>query len=320
MLNVTISQAYKLGIDTLKNFEIEAPAREAGALLCFAAKLDYTAIFAHGDNILPNEIFDYYKKILDKRCNRIPFQYITGHQEFMSLDFIVNEHVLVPRADTEVLVETVLNYVKASNSIIANNSENDSTETLVEYTDKNLKNLKNLKNSKTFSILDIGTGSGCIAVSIAYYVNNVKVTALDISKHALETATKNADINKVSSKIQFINYDILSDKNEFFLPKNFDIIVSNPPYIPSNDVACLQPEVSKYEPLSALDGGFDGLIFYKEIIAKSNTLLKRNGLIAFEIGAGQEVDVIKLMSFTFYSINTYKDISGHIRVVTGLKK
>lgn len=308
---LSITKAYKLGIQQLKEAQIEAPAREAGALLCFAAKIDYSKIFSHGEDELPREVRLNYFDLLEKRCKHVPFQHLLEHQEFMSLDFYVNSDVLVPREDTEILVELVLAHIENyKNSLHYMEIENDL-----------------LPNSYiTLSILDIGTGSGCISISLAHYANNVKVFAVDISKKALEVASKNAIQNNVSDKFSFINLDVLSEGFETALQKfslkafPFDIIVSNPPYIPSKDIPTLQPEVAIHEPIGALDGGADGLDFYRCIIEKSDKLLKTGGLLAFEVGIGQAKDISILMSDSYENISIQKDLSEIDRVVFGFKR
>lgn len=224
-----------------------------------------------------------YSAMLKKRGDNIPAQYILGRCEFMSLDFCVNENVLIPRPDTEILVETVLE--KA-----AQNGIN--------------------------SIMDIGTGSGCIAVSLAKYgINNVK--AVDISRDALKIAAENAALNGVDGKIEFSFADALAPD---FKVTGVDAAVSNPPYIKTEVIPTLMDEVKRYEPMGALDGGKDGLVFYRAITKAANRDLKTGGYIFYEIGydQGKEVsDILKMAGFN--DINIVKDLSGLDRVVYGRK-
>ena len=223
---------------------------------------------------------DYNKiiKICQRRAGGEPISKIFKSANFYGLDFIVTKDVLSPRMDTERLVEMVLKYC----------------------------------NSKT-KILDIGTGSGVIAVTIAKKIG-AKVTAIDISEQALEVAKKNAEKNGV--KISFKKSDIFSSLKK----EKFDIIVSNPPYIPSEDICSLDDEVKKYDPLCALDGGDDGLEFYRKIIGGAPNHLSKNGMIFFEVGVGQAEDVKNLLQKNFKDIKIIKDYNRIDRVVYGILK
>lgn len=288
--NMNLNEAYKLGIEKLKASDIEAPAREAGAFLCNILEIDFSAIFTHSEIILEESKEQQFIEMLEKRCNKMPFQYIIGSQEFMSLHFKVNKNTLIPRADTEILVETILKKE--------------------EYFD----------TTTPISILDIGTGSGCIAISLAHYLKNAYITAIDISNEAINVASENAQINKVSKLIHFVQLDILSDFPLDTLNLPFDMIVSNPPYIPAKDIKTLQPEVALHEPINALDGGSDGLDFYRMITQKSNKLLKPKGILAFEVGINQSHDVRNIMSKIYSDIKIIPDLAGIPRVVVGYLK
>ena len=254
-------------------------------------KFDVDLLIMHIFSLTKNDIILGEKEIDEKNpifidgLNRLengePINYITGTKEFMGLEFIVNNSTLIPRADTEVLVETVLE----------------------------------LTAGKSAKILDIGCGSGCIGISLAHYNKNLTVTEIDVSQAALDTAKKNAERNNVSDKITFLNMDILKD----FPSDEYDILVSNPPYIKSDVIPTLEKNVREYEPITALDGGDDGLIFYKRII--ENEKIKSNGHIAFEIGFDQGNDVVKLLenSGKFTEISLIKDLAGNDRVVIGKK-
>lgn len=234
--------------------------------------------------ILPNKEIDISEldEMLDKRISGMPCQYVTKNVQFMSLDFEVNENVLIPRQDTELLVETIL-------KIRPNNPE----------------------------ILDICTGSGCIAISLAKYINCKKVRACDISEKALETAKKNADKNGV--EIEFYKDDILTSEN---YDNKYDIIVSNPPYIETDVVLNLDSVVKDYEPGLALDGGKDGLDFYKKISEYAKHILKEDGILAYEIGYNQAQDVHRILTENgYHEITLLQDLSGNDRVITAkLKK
>ena len=211
-----------------------------------------------------------------------PVSYIVGHWEFMSLDFKVNSSTLIPRADTEVLVEELIK----------------------------------IFNGKNPFIFEIGTGSGCIPVSLAHYIKGAKIISCDISRKALETAQENAELNGVSDRISFIEHDILSGFPS--LENSLDCIVSNPPYIESGVIETLGDKVKKFEPLTALDGGIDGLDFYRKIIADNP--LKKDGVLAFEIGYNQGESVSSLMAKDYKDIQIIKDLGNNDRVVTGIKK
>ena len=217
------------------------------------------------------------EEMLDKRISGMPCQYITKNVQFMSLEFEVNENVLIPRQDTELLVETIL-------KIRPNNPE----------------------------ILDICTGSGCVAISLAKYINCKKVSACDISDKALEVAKRNATKNGV--EVEFYKDDILNSEK---YDRKYDIIVSNPPYIETEVVSRLDSVVKDYEPGMALDGGKDGLDFYRTISKYAKIILKEDGILAYEIGYNQAFDVRRILTEIGYDeITLLQDLSGNDRVIT----
>ena len=225
---------------------------------------------------------------LKRRLSREPIQYILGNTEFMGLGFIVNKDVFIPRPETEILVETVLK--------LTPNTEH---------------------RTPNFHILDLGTGSGCIAVSLAKFLPAVKVTAFDISDKALKIARKNARLNNV--KIEFMKQDFTDNRQP--ITEKFDIIVSNPPYIPGPDIDGLQPEV-RYEPRIALDGGRDGLEFYRKIIKYAPRYLKKHGYLVMEMGFRQRdyiEDIIRLLGGLKIK-EVVKDYSGIDRVIVAFKE
>lgn len=282
---MTLAEALISGIEVLKSSDIDAPAVEAGVILCFVTGRDKSYLYSHGDHILSDGELNLFNSCINKRAEGMPVQYITGRQEFMSLALSVNPGVLIPRQDTEILAETVIEHLKHHND----------KETLV---------------------LDIGTGSGCIAISIAYYLKQCRVVASDISEKALETAHSNANCLNVAHRMEFVRSDLFSGLGNF--SQSFDVIVSNPPYIPTDEVKTLQTEVKDYEPLTALDGGKDGLDFYKSIIGNSVRFLKPGGMLAFEIGYGQAGQVKELLAKDFHDIRIIRDLAKTERVVTGL--
>ncbi|MCC0645896.1 MULTISPECIES: peptide chain release factor N(5)-glutamine methyltransferase [unclassified Clostridioides] len=219
----------------------------------------------------------------EERINGRPIAYIVEKREFMGLDFFVKEGVLIPRPDTETLVEEIIEICK---------------------------------DGKNVSILDIGTGSGAITVSLAKYIENSNVTSFDISEIALEIGKKNAIINEVDEKIEYIKSDLFTALNDSNI--KFDIIVSNPPYIKKQDIETLHTQVKDYEPYNALEGGEDGLDFYRKITEQGKKYLNECGILAYEVGHNQAEDVINIMKSNGYKqIYTKKDIQGIDRVVIG---
>ena len=235
---------------------------------------------------LTKEQYDEFLGYINDRINGRPVAYIVGNREFMGLDFFVMEGVLIPRPDTETLVEEIIQLCKNKNEEI--------------------------------NIVDIGTGSGAITVSLAKYIKNSKITSLDISDIPLEVGKINAVNNGVDNRIEFLKSDVFTAiKNT---EKKFDIIVSNPPYIPKKDIETLHTQVKDYEPYNALEGGEDGLDFYRQITEESVQYLKQGGILAYEVGHDQAEDVSKIMKYHGYDkIYTKKDIQGIDRVVIGFK-
>ena len=217
---------------------------------------------------LTTEQYDEFIKYINDRINGRPVAYIVGNREFMGLDFFVKEGVLIPRPDTETLVEEIIELCK--------------------------------NKSEEINILDIGTGSGAITVSLAKYIENSKVMSFDISDIPLEVGKINAINNEAE--------------------KQFDVIVSNPPYIPKKDIETLHTQVKDYEPYNALEGGEDGLDFYRQITKESINYLKQGGILAYEVGHDQAEDVSEIMkSYGYTKIYKKKDIQGIDRVVIGFK-
>lgn len=222
-------------------------------------------------------------EMVKRRQSGEPLQYILGECEFMSLDFYVESGVLIPRSDTETLVEAV-----------------------IEKTDEN----KNMK------ILDICTGSGCIGISTACFRSSAYVDLIDISDKAIEIAKKNIVRNNVQSRVKVQKMDILNE----YPSEKYDIVVSNPPYIETEVIDTLQTEVKNHEPRLALDGGEDGLIFYRRITEIAPEILKKGGMLAFEIGYNQGKAVSALMGKNFCDVRIIQDFSKNDRVVTGILK
>lgn len=247
---------------------------------------DVDRIYIHMnlDKKLSDTQKEYFLSMIKDRLNGRPIAYIVGHREFMGLDFYVKEGVLIPRPDTETLVEEIIEICK----------------------------------DKYVNILDIGTGSGAITVSLAKYLPKSKLTSFDISDIPLEVGKINAINNGVDNKIEFIKSDLFSAIKEKDI--KFDVIVSNPPYIRKADMNTLHTQVKDYEPYNALEGGIDGLDFYKNITEQSHLYINKGGVLAYEVGHDQAQDVAMIMQKNGYTnIYTKKDIQGIDRVVIGFK-
>lgn len=234
------------------------------------------------DIILKKEDIEKIKELLDKRyLENIPLQYILGKQNFFNEEYFVNENVLIPRQDTEILVETAISYI--------------------------------LKNNYNY-LLDMCTGSGCVGISIANNSNVKKIDLVDVSKEALKVASKNICLNDVKKDINVIHSDLFSKLDS--RNKKYDIIVSNPPYIKKKDLDTLEKQV-KNEPILALDGGEDGMYFYDKILDEARNYLNKNSLVIFEIGYDELEDIIEVIKkYDEYSFKECKkDLAGLDRVV-----
>lgn len=280
-----INKLLKIGAEKIKGRQYGNPVLEATLLLGKLLKVDRVYIYTHGHEEVPDFIVDKYFEMIDRRRAGYPIQYIIKEREFMGLDFYVEEGVLIPRPDTEILVEYVL-----------------------EYIDKNY-------GQQEVEVLDIGIGSGAIGISIAYYRKNARVYGVDISQKALEIS----NINKERFNLENINIFKSNLFENIDKDKEFHIIASNPPYIPKDHISSLQEEV-QYEPVLALDGGKDGLDFYRRIIPESKEYLHPNGLLILEIGYDQGAAVVSIMEEeAFENIEILKDLQGLDRVVLGFK-
>jgi len=284
-----LNELLKLGTHSLKSSGIESFIIDARLILCHVLNCDMQYIIVNIDEEISPDSFSEYLKLIKIRISGMPISYITGKKEFMSLEFIVNSDVLIPRPDTETLAEYVINYFSEQG-----------------------------KNSN-ISILDIGTGSGNIAVSIAYYLPNAFVYGIDISKRAVDIAKENALLNGVDNRTKF---DICDIKNYSLCETKFDAIVSNPPYIRTDDLSGLMTDVINFEPEAALDGGKDGLLYYRIIIEKGFSLLKSVAIMAFEIGHDQYSEVKQLFEQHggYENIKIVKDLAGINRVIIAKMK
>lgn len=280
---MTLEEAYRLGNDVLNEAGVPDAGTDAWILLEHVTGVSRTRYYVNPRQVLSKEEEERYLSYIEKRKKRIPVQHLTGVQEFMGLEFIVNEHVLIPRQDTEVLVETIWEDLEPG-----------------------------------MRVLDMCTGSGCILISLMKRMQTVlgedgiAGVGADLSREALQVAEENASKQKVGAV--FVESDLF-DKVE----GTYDIIVSNPPYIRTSVIKELQEEVKLHDPYAALDGKEDGLFFYREIIKKSKEYLKKGGRLYFEIGYDQGEDVKKLMEEAGFSeVTVKKDLAGLDRVVFGV--
>jgi release factor glutamine methyltransferase len=261
---------------------------DADELLCFLLRLDRGKLFMKWNDVLNDKLCEAYFDLVDLRAGRKPLHYITGSREFMGIDFAVDERVLIPRQDTEILVEAVLDYIRAERPA-----------------------------GRRLRLLDIGAGSGAIAVSLCKYNDDIRAVATDISQDALAVAKKNAAAAGTAGAIKFVRSDIFEGLKRSSSLFGFDIIVSNPPYIRSETLRELEPEIRDHEPAAALDGGPDGLDAYRRIIAGAGGRLKKDGALFLEIGFDQAEDVSALLNDEgrFEAPSIFKDLAGSDRVV-----
>ncbi|GFN36859.1 release factor glutamine methyltransferase [Tepidimicrobium xylanilyticum] len=276
------------GIDLIKDRPYTNPSLEATLLLSRLLKVDKIYIYTHGKEKVSEPVVEKFLELIEKRAKGYPIQYIINEKEFMGLDFYVEEGVLIPRSDTEILVDYVLGYI-----------------------DNKYKN-------KSINLLDLGFGSGAIALSVAYYRSSVTVYGVDMYDAPIRVAEINKERFKLTN-VHLFKGDLFQGIKD--VKEKFHIIASNPPYIPSDDIDKLQDEIKYYEPREALDGGSDGLNFYRRIIPESKKYLTDEGLLIFEIGYDQGQSVKNMLLVEgFVNVNILKDLQGLDRVVLGVFK
>ena len=269
---------FEKGTDTLERVGIPEAKLDARLLLEYVCNTDHSTLFAHPDREISDEENSRYQELIERRSKREPVAYILGKWDFMGLTFKVNENVLIPEQDTEILVEEALRFFEDG-----------------------------------MRVLDLCTGSGCIALSLLNYTNDTKAVCTDISDEAIAVATENAALLGLDERTKIVRTDIFPAKGE-----KFDIVVSNPPYIASDVIETLAPEVKDYEPRLALDGDADGLTFYRRIIDNIGDYLYSSGYLFLEIGYDQAEAVKGLMEAkgNFHDIQVLKDYAGNDRVVS----
>ncbi len=279
---MNIRTAINEGTKVLKDKYIQTAKLDTEILMAKAIKKDRKYIIINNDKNLEEKNFKYFKRLIEERANRRPIAHLTSKKFFWKFEFYVTNKTLIPRPDTELIVEQILNLTKHKNKL---------------------------------NILDIGVGSGCILLSILKERKKLYGTGIDISKKCLNISKINAIKLKVDSRVRFYK----SDVDKFLLGK-YDLIVSNPPYIKKFDLKYLERDVINFEPKKALDGGLDGLSEIRKTIDKSSELIKKNGKLVLEIGFDQKNKVINLLKKKGFYINTIvKDLAKNDRCIVSTK-
>ncbi len=279
---MTYEELRKAGADRLTKAGVLEPDLDARYLLEKAFRLSPSSYYLMRREEIKTDNLALWEEMISRREKRIPLQHILGDAEFMGLSFLVSDKVLIPRQDTETLVEEALSLAKK-------------------------------REKGTMRLLDLCTGSGCIAISLAAGGNFLQVVATDISVEALAVARENARRNQVD--ISFVQSDLFEQLGD----ESYDLIVSNPPYIPRAEIEHLMPEVKDHDPMLALDGGEDGLVFYRRLAEEAGKHLRHGGALIMEIGWNQAQDVCHLLEENGYQqIRIVKDLAGNDRVVCGI--
>lgn len=283
MNSSTIQEILRAATKTLRQNNIQSPRLDAEVILAHQLHWERIKLITHNDSLLDQQQQRMYVKKIEKRAQGMPVQYIIQQQEFMGLNFFVCPDVLIPRPDTEILVEAAIEQAESM--------------------------------KKPLTILDIGTGSGAVALSLAYFIKEAQVHTVDISAAALKVAQRNAIKLFLQDRVQFYCGDLFFPLGEELLGQ-VDLLVSNPPYIPKHDIQKLQQEIA-YEPALALDGGIDGLDFYRKIIAQGQKFLSVQGKILLEVGQHQAHPVSEMLEKenVFQYVIMRKDLAGIKRVV-----
>ena len=268
--------------DLLKNYNIKNPLLDSELLLSNLLNISRESLLLNLHNKINSAVFKKFKSLLEKRTKKMPIAYILGYKDFWKSKFIINNSVLIPRPETELIVEEALDY---------------------------------LPKNKSKKVLDIGTGSGCILISLLIERPKSTGIGLDISKNAIKVAKINAKLQQLNNRIKFINSDV--DK---YNGGKYDLVVSNPPYIKKTKISRLEEDVKNFEPRSALDGGYNGYSKIEKVIKKSANLLKRNGNLILEIGYDQVHSISYLLEkYGFYINKISKDLSKKDRCIVGTK-
>jgi release factor glutamine methyltransferase len=290
-LQFSLGQALKEGMARLNAASVPSSALSAELLLIHATGRDRTGLYAHPEEALDNSLVEKYLAMIARRASGEPTQYIVGKQEFWGLEFEVTPAVLIPRPETEHLIEVALGRIGAA------------------------------RRTEGLRIADVGTGSGCIAVALAQELPNVQITATDISSAALEVARRNVARHEMTDRIQLVLADLLAfdfheSRAKSQQPRLFDLILSNPPYIATGEAPELQREVRDYEPAQALFAGPAGSEIYERLIEQAWPALKPGGILAMELGYGLAEPVGKMFDPARWShLSTSNDLAGLSRVI-----
>ena len=279
---MNIQSALTEGLNILKNKSILSAKLDSEILMSKALGKKREYIILNNDKIIEEQNLKYFKKLVHERATRKPIAYLLNKKSFWNSEFNVNKNTLIPRPDTEIILEQILKFTK---------------------------------NKNYLNILDIGVGSGCILLSVLKERKNFYGTGIDISRNSLDICKMNAKKLLLERRVKFFK----SDVDKFAIGK-YDLIVSNPPYIKTSDLKYLESDVIKFEPKLALDGGLDGLSVIRKVIKKSSELLKKNGKFILEIGFDQKNKVIKLLNNKgFYINSTVKDLANNDRCIISTK-
>lgn len=291
-MSLMIKELLNLGDTALTKAGCMDARLDAELLMCHLLSINKTQLFIKWPNILDEKSCEEYFRLIDIRGAGMPVQYILGEQEFMGISLVVNPDVLIPRQDTEILVEEAMAQLKRGFG------------------------QKKKPPMRGYRVLDLCCGSGAIGISLCKLQGNVQVTAVDISRKALEVAKENARKTATVDAMKFIESDLLSGLNKGMHKRKYHLIVSNPPYIESDVIPTLQREVAIYEPRIALDGGQDGLDFYRRIFAESPNYLHKGGVLLLEMGCEQGLALMQLAQDTgnFEELKIIKDLAGLERV------
>lgn len=281
---VTVLEALTKNYKDLLNHSIQTAKIDAEVILADVLKISRVNLITKQNTVLNQGQEDLFSKLIKRRKQQEPVAYILNKKEFWNENYYVDKRVLIPRPETEILIEMLLKKVK----------------------DK----------SKVFQILDLGCGSGCLLISCLKEFNKSLGLGIDISSLALEVAKKNIQSHKINSRAKLLKLDLF----KLDIKKKFDFILSNPPYLTSSEYRNLSKDVKDYEPKQALVGGFDGILYYKKIISFSKSSLKKNGFLALEIGDGQYKEIKKLLTnHSFRILDKYQLIDGEIRCILASK-
>lgn len=280
---ITVLEALNLSTDYLNKKGIESARLNAELMLAHILNCKRLELYLMFDRPLDEVELQNYRNFLSRRAQREPLQYIIGEVEFFNIRLKVNRNVLIPRPETELLVEKIIN---------------------------------DFKEKQDFRFLDIGVGSGNISIALLKNIGQANAVAIDISEDALALAKENSYLNEVENRISFYKFDIMKDDIKSF--GKFDLIISNPPYVSAEDYETLEPELKVYEPKIALTDSYNGLTFYRKIIEQSSFLLNERGKLYFELGKGQYNEVKRMMDEKgFMDIKIIKDYQGIERIVCG---